>query len=394
MGALQRALLPGPARPLAAGAVDPAVALRCCAAWAACGVPFAVLQQSYPTLAASLISALDPRASSGAALDGARLSQASLAAGVLRACLQCSLDSNEEVELSECSSLLGVLIHWAPAIGNLGAPTIDADGMSDGGGALGGVCAELACNLVAVASLSLEVLAASDLPDVLDASGGESAAAQIAAGLVRGTIEILLACSLHTLPAPAELAAEGWFCLAAALPPTEAPWRSELFSLVYQRTLQRCSRAQLRSGSGEDADDLQGWRERCGAPLLSACSEIVGAATCLAPLLGVTRVATACASEGSGENTPIAAAACAGIDAETLELALFAGTCMGPGCLRAWATETHAEALEITRRANEICARSLPQGDSLSVGIATQAAACSRAMQQALLQRDSCSGAV
>ena len=170
---------------------------------------------------------------------------------------------------------------WAAIMGvdcSPGAPIVDpTTGLTDGGGPDSDVRNELACGLCAICGLVLE-LTAEEVDDALVSAD----AAAPSALLLRDALTLLLNCSAHALPAPAELAAEAWICLLEALPQCipshpDARWRNELFTIVVQRTATRCSRTHLTtSGSGEDLDDLVEWRERCGAPLLSACSETLG----------------------------------------------------------------------------------------------------------------------
>lgn len=372
VGFLQVALLEQPQQPLE-HAVDPAAALRCLASWAGCGVDWIGLSASFPSLAAALIAALEPRAIEvvpGGAPDASRLSHASLAATVVRACLQCALDADEEVTLEGCGPLLRTLALWVPSsstpphsaasspaappraasaspfnrkkrssgehlqqqharaplsVAMLGVPTLDAWGMSDGGGEHGDGCAELACGLGAIASLLLEATAES-LDEAIASAALPTCdeATRSAARHVRSAIELLLACTSHCRAGPSEVAAEGWLYFAATqpMPVAEESWVRGLFVVVAHRTALRCSRAQLRQGTGDDDEDLEQWRARSAQPLLTACSELLGIESWLGPLAGAMGEATATTAGAS-------------VDLETLEALLFAVSCTSPRCVRA-----------------------------------------------------------
>ena len=256
---------------------------------------------------------------------GLWLTGAARSAEVFRACLQCTLDADESLEAATCAPLVAVLGRWchvgggAFSLRSLGAPTIDASsGLSDGGGPYAESCGELAANLAGMAALILELLI--DDVDAFLASPASESELQVA-------INALLACSDHPLSVAAEVAAEGWLCLLAALPPAAAGEaqlrRAQLFSDVVRRTLLRSSHAQLRSGTGEDKEDLEQWRARSAAPLLAACSEALGAANWWPALLATIR-STA--------------------DVEALEVALFCAACTSPRCIGDnWAHEGRAQ---------------------------------------------------
>ena len=315
-----------------------APALRCLTAWAECGVDFEALRQNFPAVTSALLGMLDPRAVALAPESGRPcLELPALAAGVLRAALESSLEVDEEVTLDSCMALLALVAHWAgseagmPAwasVGALGAPSVDATGLSDGGGPDAGINVDLVCHLAAVASRVLE-LTAEECDDAL--RGGDAPPA--AAAVLRRAFELLLACSAHALPGPSEMAAEGWLGLSAALPPaplSAAVWRAELYALVVQRTVQRASRAQLRSGTNEDGFDLDEWRERCAAPLLCACSEVLGAARYLAPLAA----ALGGVLQRGGAHAEL----------EMMEALLFGASCMSGRCARAMPADADAAA--------------------------------------------------
>ena len=305
---LQHVALETPAA--AAGGVDSAdaadvgrcAALRCLAAWAECGVDYMTLCRGYPSLTSALFGCLDPRAIERSP-HGAwpSLQLPAIAASVLRACLQSALEADEPLTIDACAPLFSIAAAWsgdtsaaasagaaAPAwssVRSLGTPQVDlSTGLSDGGGPDATVRTELACGLAAISALALELTVEDTDEAFRSATNGEGGAA---AAPLRGAIALLLASTDHALTGPAEIAAEGWISLAAALPSaphSAAPWRGELYTLVVQCAVRRCSRAHLRAGTGEDADDLEEWRERCAAPLLTACSELLGVAPYLEPL--------------------------------------------------------------------------------------------------------------
>ena len=368
---LQPAALP-PAPPASA-----APALRCLASWAACGLGYAQLCEEYAPLAAALAAAL-PAALAPCDDELQRselLSHATRALAVLRACVQASVDTGEELELlPTCAPLLRTLGGFRGAVPLLGVPTVDAaTGESDGGGTHGDACAELASGLAALGALLLDLLA-EPIVEALDAGavlvagaggggavgamGGEAAGvvsvvAAAAAGcegggeegeLIAALLSFLLACSSHPVAAVAEAAADGWRDFVSALPSAPAgggggggggEWRGALLSRVVGATLPRLSRAQLRRGCGDDDDDLADFRERSGAPLLAALSEGLGETRWLAPLAGVLRTTLPGAGAGGGADGGGGALPLEQL--EQIEVALFAGACTSARCCGAGA---------------------------------------------------------
>ena len=246
---------------------------------------------------------------------------AATAAAAVRACLEVGVASGAELSLSTAAPLLHVLALWRPRLWPL---------LRAAGRATDGHEEALVCGLVGIASLVLEAVA-----DELSASYGASPPSPVQ--LSKGALEILLACVAYAGAVPAEAAAEGWLCLARALPLPLPPngWAQRVFTAVAECTTRRCSRALLRrggmgggyggghgggygghcgghyggiagfdGGSGDggsqhfydDDDDLERWREGAGRPLLGACSELLGADLWLAPLAAAMDGATAAAA--------------------------------------------------------------------------------------------------
>ena len=405
---LQEAVLPS--SQAAERAVEPDVSLRCLAAWVGCGVDLTTLNASFPRLAQVLLAALEPRTivvHDGTSLDPERLHQASLAAGVLRACLQSTLETDKEVTLVSCAPLLRTLAQWVPTspapdappsatpspltISTLGVPALDALGMSDGGGEQGDVCTTLACGLAAVASLALEVLAES-LDDAIASASLPSCdePTRAAAKQARSAMELLLACTLHPRAAVAEVAAEGWLCFARSQPmpvPVES-WIQGLFSLVAQRTVSRCSRAQLRLGTGDDTDDLEEWRERSARPLLNACSELLGMGAWLAPIAASMQTANAEARVQS------AIRAAGGVPsgeggAEALEALLFGAACTSPRCVRACPSQVSEGLLaDFVGGVRALAASRTTADDAQMALVVQQASACCAALALASSEGD------
>ena len=418
LGLLQDALLPPalvapPSDALpAAAAMDPATSLRCLCAWASCGVDIMTLGATYPAITNFLLLALQPHSvliQGGRAQDATLLNQASLAASVFGACLQCTLDAAEDITLVECAPLLGTLAHWAPPantddvrtgssanvlvlnVAMLGVPTFDGHGMSDGGGEFGNVSIGLACGLASVASVALEALAEdidSTFASVHLPGCGE--ATQLAARHARSVMELLLACSSHPCTAVAEVAAEGWLYFARSQPAPAAPfsWAHAVFRVVVQRTTARCSRAQLRQGTGDDGEDLAQWRERSARPLLNACSELLGIEAWLTTIAEALRSTLADARVQGAMRDP----ASVPIDhngVETLEAFLFAAACTSPSCLRACPPHVECGLLaEVKHAAQSLTTCAAFMGDGKMAFVTTQAHACVRILAGESLHED------
>ena len=362
--------------------VDPAAALQCLAAWAGCGIDFVALALACPEVASLLMDALEPQplllaaASTRFKASGGRPGRAtseptrmaSLAAGALRALLQGTLDAGELLQppaLASVSRLLAVLAAWHGdnTLGDPpGAGTSDNNFSSDHGasGAFPGsatppelmmapppasipciLCLraesnDLACNLVAVAALTLEAVTdlQNEAPGVAGAGPGEPGLPPQAAG----ALQMLLACSSHPLPGPADVAADGWLGLARTqtAPLPAGSWWRGVFRNVTIATAQRCSRGHLARGwvlgAGDDDNDLDVWRERSAQPLLTACSELLGLEDFLPPLTEAVQ----------GVATRLEAASASGDDLDLLEALLFALGCTSPRCLRTSSAEARA----------------------------------------------------
>ena len=361
-------------------AIDIHAALRCLVAWAECGVDYLQLRSGFPALGSVLISALDPTNIAIGPTGLPLLQQPSLCAAVLRACLTSSREADEEVTLDACAPLLSLATKWIgggqpswASIASLGAPIVDpTTGLTDGGGPDSDVRNELACGLCAICGLMLE-LTAEEVDDALVSAD----AAAPSALLLRDALTLLLNCSAHALPAPAELAAEAWICLLEALPQCipshpDARWRNELFTIVVQRTATRCSRTHLTtSGSGEDLDDLVEWRERCGAPLLSACSETLGVSHYLGPLAQELSKALSTPSSLEG-----------------IEALLFACACVSGGGPNAPRGLSNSADAEVVRAAEQLAGKAAAAAttvlpNELASAVVEQATACRAAIDRA-----------
>ena len=100
--------------------------------------------------------------------------------------------------------------------------------------------------------------------------------------------------------------------------------------------LARCSAAQLRRGTGDDADDLAFFREACAAPALGALSEELGALRMRlvdAALRPPLHALTSGAADGAA--------------AEAVEATLFGAACTSPRCGARGANGEGAEELAL-----------------------------------------------
>ena len=208
---------------------------------------------------------------------------------------------------------------------------------------------EIACEVVSVAALLIE-LCAGDLEARLGNAGAASCAGdgmsctssrptsgadeKIVRGL-HGLLELMLCCTSHEDESVAELVADGWLALSAGLGPRtgaaaraaavaaaacSAPTdiRTQIFGRVAERLIARCAR-HAAIARRDDWNDLCAFRERVGRPLLSKCSEALGAGW-LVMLVNTLPVVVAHTPPGS---VPPA-------DGEAL---LFACSCTSPRCI-------------------------------------------------------------
>ena len=348
--------------------VDSEAALRCLRSWTGCGIGYATLIVRHE-LHCALLRAM--MCQQGA--NGSHLPHAALAAGVIRSSLQASLELGDELGAEACEPIQQALSEWAPRVESLGAPCPDAAGQASDGSEIAG---ELASTLCGIAGLCLEIGAEGG---TLDEGEGdeECGSAGKPPSSIRPTLDLLMNGSRHPLPVAAEVAAEGWINLGAVWPasnrqpvggPPGGDWRKALWLHVAQRTIARASLAQRRQGTGEDVDDVLAWRERCATPLLSTCSEQLGASAWLATLLPSLRAAV--------HSSPS--------DLEGLEALLYAAACTSPRCgtpadandpLRAASAEVASIAAEV----HAFYEASPPAAsDALSSAVASQAAACAR----------------
>ena len=396
-------------------AEERAAALRCLTAWAACGVSWSALVDAKPALALALVASLEPCTldGGGGTLQRGQVVHAACVAATLRACLQCELDTSSELEAPYYEPLLGVLARWgAPPGGSapiaaLGAPLVeDATGRVLHGGDLEAACGELACGLIGMGALMLSLLAevtedllspASTPPPVASPPPPSAPAAPTpppAVTQLHSAYELLLASIAHPLPAAAEIAVDGWGELAVAVTCSSsssaaAALANDLFERAAANTIQRSSLAQLRRGTGEDAADLDAWRERAAAPWLAACSERLPAERWLGALSSALLDALRLC-EASGAHpavcvatapTPQLSSAC-----ESIEVLLFAASCTSCITVRAAATQPTTQALATRVEALSANAASWATGCSHLVPrehverVLAQAAACERAL--------------
>ena len=336
--------------------------LRCLGSWAACGFSFGQLVDEHAALLGMLLvlvrrglfpdvpdEASDSQGASVGAAEAreARATlQASLAACAIRDCLQCSMDLGEEIEIAGCAHLLHLVAALGGRAAQLGAPRVDALGSSDGGGAISDELSQLAGAIGAIAGLLLELL----LEPLIETVQGAAVASQSpdgeSASHLFGLLNVLLACTSHTLSGPAEVAAAGWISLASALPPRAsggskweqggalATWRQQVFTRLLEVMISRCSRSHLRRGTGEDLEDLESFRQRCAAPLFVVCSEQLGGARWLHLLAAGLRPTGDCGHMNAG-GCDCFPPAVSGLDPEMVEVLLFAASSTSPRCLAA-----------------------------------------------------------
>lgn len=398
---LQRALLPPPAGSLG-DAEGSAAALACLASWAACGLfgygelssePCEPLLEALLALVRCPLAAPPAGAVAGAVAGWAepqRVLVAALAANTLRCCVACSMDLYEEHELEDCSELLAAVAAYAPHVAGLGVPRLDSAGITDGGEAAGGEgAARLASELVGLAALTIELLAEPvatvDLTDLSRAADADTDTDAADAAAVRGACALMLAGSAHPLESVAEAAAGGWTRLLEALPPRSAPfffeagggptlqWRNSLFTQVASHTVGRSSYAQLRRGTGEDAEDVVAYRDRCSTALLRELSVELG--------LEWLRMLSASLSQS------LAGFPASEEQVEAVESLLAAAAATSPRCATARLHDAEAQAAqvqarggvaaalaELAARAGTAAAQSLPGAQAGMLGQSAAAA--------------------
>ena len=103
------------------------------------------------------------------------------------------------------------------------------------------------------------------------------------------------------------------------------------------RLLARCSAAQLRRGTGDDADDLAFFREACAAPALGALSEELGALRWMRLVDAALRPPLQALTSGAAD----------GAAAEAVEATLFGAACTSPRCGARGANGEGAEELAL-----------------------------------------------
>ncbi|KAL1519374.1 hypothetical protein AB1Y20_022900 [Prymnesium parvum] len=279
-------------------------ALVCLAAWADCGLlSFEALALAHRSLLDALLAALvAPLAvgldTGGAGLPADRLRVAALAAAAIHACVVCSSELGDEVDLAIGAGVLQALDALSAHVTSLGAPRLDADGTTDGGAASGGdVAAWLASELAGLATRTIELLIDGLVEHKLMPSsgtkgkmaGGEACSDETRghelAEAVRGVVALALSALLHPVGPVAETAASGWNRILEALPPSVCcspvdadvhAWRIPVFIAVAQNVITRSSYAQLRRGAGDDVEDVHAYRERSSSPLLRDLSVELG----------------------------------------------------------------------------------------------------------------------
>jgi hypothetical protein len=341
--------------------------LRCLSSWGACGCDYARFHEEHYHLLQALIHSmrLESVCFAGESIDGERVETAALAGSVLRSSLLSSVETGAEIELHCLDPLRTMLTTWTALLPMLGAPTVDASGETDGGGAHANECAELASVLCAIAALLVEALA--DM--VVDS--------EPASDVAREAFELLLCGCSHVLAGPAELAAEGWIAFEATLPTSrsQAPeWSCGLFSQVAQRAVARCAFSHLHLGTGEDAHDLNEWRERCTRPLLGACSRQVGGTAWLTLM-------------ENGIHQASQKAQLLNVDFVAFEAWLFAGACSDPSySQRSRVSESaRREMLVRLQRSIEQCmSAGAAISDEMAGMISSQARACMAAVSVAI----------
>ena len=311
---------------------DAAAALRCVGAWAACGVcTYGALAEARPGVCDALRAPLVDAATTA---DGGGVERAASAAAVLHELVRAGVDNFEELEAEAAAPLLQALGGLAALVGRLGAPAVDAaSGLTDGGAAaFGEAGAALAVALARLGAIFVEALAEAAAA-ALDGGGG--------GGELEGLFALLLACTDHPLAAVADAAADGWRCFCAALPPppggVDPPWRAAVCEQAATRLLARCSAAQLRRGTGDDADDLAFFREACAAPALGALSEELGALRWMRLVDAALRPPLQALTSGAAD----------GAAAEAVEATLFGAACTSPRCGARGANGEGAEELAL-----------------------------------------------